>query len=276
MKKVFLPALLTIALAAAMVASLSGCAESEELKSAKADFTAQKDRVAAQQAELDSAIADGDALVTTEEKVLDAELIPQLETAVSAGKAAKYEVPEMPGKLEDITAKTSELKQVDCSAEINGINDAEKAVEDSIAKYKLVDQPTEAYVIQCLQTIPDIGEIGAVTEDNDPNGNLNKAGGYTATVYFTSPLVPQEKLQYKDDSSVVGLGTDGGGGIEVYRTPEEAQKRADYLAAFDGTITASGSHKVIGTVLVRTSNYLMASQQNALEQQIIDALTKLP
>ena len=35
----------------------------------------------------------------------------------------------------------------------------------------------------------------------------------------------------------------------------------DYLAAFDGGIFASGSHTVVGTVLVRTSNELTASQQ---------------
>ena len=50
---------------------------------------------------------------------------------------------------------------------------------------------------------------------------------------------------------------------------EDAEKRRDYLATYDGTIT------VIGTVLVRTSNKLTATQQKELEQKVIDALTRL-
>ena len=36
-----------------------------------------------------------------------------------------------------------------------------------------------------------------------------------------------------------------------------------------------GAYTVIGTVLVRTSNKLMATQQKELEQKVIDALTRL-
>ena len=42
-----------------------------------------------------------------------------------------------------------------------------------------------------------------------------------------------------------------------------------------GAIYANGTHTVIGTVLVRTSNKLMATQQKELEQKVIDALTRL-
>lgn len=37
----------------------------------------------------------------------------------------------------------------------------------------------------------------------------------------------------------------------------------------------NGTHTVIGTVLVRTSNELTATQQKELEQKVIDALTRL-
>ena len=56
---------------------------------------------------------------------------------------------------------------------------------------------------------------------------------------------------------------------------EDAEKRRDYLATYDGTIYANGTHTVIGTVLVRTSNKLTATQQKELEQKVIDALTRL-
>ena len=45
---------------------------------------------------------------------------------------------------------------------------------------------------------------------------------------------------------------------------EDAEKRRDYLATYDGTIYANGTHTVIGTVLVRTSNKLTATQQKEL------------
>ena len=46
--------------------------------------------------------------------------------------------------------------------------------------------PTEEFVIQRLQTIDEVTDARAVTEDNDLNGKLNKFDGYTASVYFES------------------------------------------------------------------------------------------
>ena len=77
------------------------------------------------------------------------------------------------------------------------------------------------------------------------------------------------------DNDIIEAGTDGGGSVEVYKTAEEATKREEYLASFDGTITASGSHEVVGTCIVRTSDYLTATQQKELETAIIEALTKI-
>ena len=274
MKRKIIAALSIAVVFTLMSVSLFGCADSDEMKQAKADFTTQTERISAQEADLDAAISEGDELSATDDKLLDPSLIPALETAVSEAKAAKVEVPSMPSKLDDITAKTEELAVVDYTDETKAVTDAIVAVQDSISKYKLVDQPTEGFVIERLGRISDVSDIAAVTEDNDPNGQLNKSGGYTATVYFTSPLVDQSKL-YKAEGSVIDKGTEGGGAVEVYRTPEEAQKRCDYLANFDGSVFSSGSHKVIGTCLVRTSGKLTASQQNALEAEMVDALTQL-
>lgn len=113
-------------------------------------------------------------------------------------------------------------------------------------------------------------DIAAATEENDPNERLHKQGGYTAQVYFSSDLVEQSQVL---GSSIIDKGTDCGGSIEVYRTAEEAQKRETCLAAFDGTIFASGSHRVIGAVLIRTSDNLTASQQRELEAAILPVLT---
>ena len=144
-------------------------------------------------------------------------------------------------------------------------------LEKSIKQYELVDNPTATYVIQCLRKVEHIAYISAVTEDNDPNGQLNKPGGYTATVYYSDDRISLDSSIY--GISVIEQGTNGGGAIEVYSTVEDAEKRRDYLAVFDGGAFASGSHTVIGTVLVRTSNELKASEQRDMEAKIIAALT---
>ena len=119
----------------------------------------------------------------------------------------------------------------------------------------------------------DIDKIEAVTEEKDPNGNLNKPGGYTTQVYFSSPLVKDEYGLFTGD--VIEDGTDCGGSVEVYKTVSEAKKRNDYLSAFDGGILSGGAHTVYGSIIIRTSGELTASQQKALEDAILNALTEL-
>ena len=129
--------------------------------------------------------------------------------------------------------------------------------------------PSTEFVIQRLSRISEIGAIQAATEDNDPNGGLNKAGSYTAAVYFESNNIDQSEFDEKD---VVGKGTSCGGSIEVFSTVADAERRNSYLGNFDGTIFASGSHRIVGTIVVRTSNDLTATQQKNLETQIVEVL----
>ena len=136
-------------------------------------------------------------------------------------------------------------------------------------KIDLTNAPSEEYVISCLQKVPGIIDIEAVTETNDPNGQLNKASGYISQVYFSYSLVNQDGVY---GNSVIEKGTIAGGSIEVYRNVNDAKKRNDYLSAFDGGVLTSGSHCVIGTVVVRTSNELTASQQKLLENNVIYSL----
>lgn len=261
----------TTALSLMIVFALAGC-ESEETKTAKENFNNEVARVQADYNTLNAEIATAEELVITEDVPLDETLKPALENTISDAKTVVFEAPKMPSSLEDINSATSELKAMNYDAEIKALKDAEKALTDSIEQMKLVTDPSEAFVIERLQGVEGVGEISAVTEDNDPNGKLGKAGGYTATIYFTSPNVNQADVI---GETVIEKGTDGGGAIEVYANANDATQRETYLAAFDGGILSSGSHKVIGTVLVRTSDKLTASQQNALEAAIIEALTKL-
>ena len=141
----------------------------------------------------------------------------------------------------------------------------------SVQRLKQISAPPDDFVISRLKRIDTILEIEAVSEGNDPNGQLNKQGGYIGCIYFSDKQVDKSKLFIEIDS-VIEIATDGGGAIEIFKTVAEAKTRETYLAAFDGGFLSSGSHHVLGTVLIRTSRELTASQQNELTQKIIDVL----
>lgn len=187
----------------------------------------------------------------------------------------KAEVEGNIAKTQDLTQKLNEEKSKlvvpDYTDIIEQLSEQRGAAEESIAIQEQITNPTEEWVIDRLTNIGDpITEIAAVTEENDPNGNLNKQGGYTASVYFyTSDLT---EVQTGD---IIKDGTDAGGCIEVYETVEYAERRDSYLGRFDGTVSSSGSHIVIGTIVIRTSDNLTATKQKLLEEQIIAEFTKM-
>ena len=116
--------------------------------------------------------------------------------------------------------------------------------------------------------------MDAVSEEHDPNGQLNKQGGYIGCIYFTDSQVNRSELYIEDGKdNVIDVGTDGGGAIEIFATAEEAKVRDTYLAGFDGMgAFSSGSHYVEGTCIIRTSNYLSGTQQKDLTSKITEAL----
>ena len=68
---------------------------------------------------------------------------------------------------------------------------------------------------------------------------------------FESKTVNQSDVYVSGEYAdvLIDKGTDAGGAIEVYKNVEDAEKRRDYLATYDGTIFANGTHTVIGTRL---------------------------
>ena len=167
--------------------------------------------------------------------------------------------------ISDNTSETEAETSAEASTE-----KAEK--EDSEEGNDLVTAPTDDFVMERLKLVQTITDMAAVTEDHDPNGQLNKPGGYIGCIYFTDKQVDRDK-NYITSDDVIEVGTVGGGAIEIFANSDDAKKREEYLATYDGTAMSSGSHKVIGTCLIRTSDYLTASQQQELTQNIITALT---
>lgn len=223
---------------------------------------------------LEKSIKSSEDLIMQKQPLLNEELRSALENTISDVKAVKETDFDIPDSVDEINARILELNSVDYTTALKNLSEKHNALVINAQRYQLVNQPTEAYVIQCLRNISEIVNISAVTEENDPNGQLNKLGGYTATVYFADSRINLDKSIYGE--TLIEQGTDAGGCIEVYTCVEDAVKRLEYLATFDGGVLSSGTHTVIGTVLIRVSNELTATQQKELETKIIAVLTYLP
>lgn len=210
--------------------------------------------------------------------------LPELPAVRTADGASGYtvfqskdilaEVETIRSETATITAATKQLVVPDYSGIMQEIAEAQTALENSILQNQQVTNPSEAFIIERLTGLPGITMIEAATEDNDPNGNLHKPGGYTAAVFFIYDQVTDSYVLNKGNTPVE-RGTDGGGCIEAFETVEYAKARNDYLATFDGSVFSGGSHTVCGTIVVRTSDELTATQQKELEANIIAALIEL-
>jgi len=215
-------------------------------------------------------------------KVAAPEELDVYETVSVSENAKKAELEELTAK---VTADTETMtnfsfpetpEKPDYTSNITGLSEAKQIYEDSIQSLKQITAPTDDFVIERIQTIDTITAIAPVTEDHDPNGKLNKQGGYTGCIYFRDSQVDQSQLYVDGDpNDVIDVGTQGGGAIEIYRTVEEAQARDAYLAGFDGTAFTSGSHYIKGTCLIRTSDELNGTQQLELTEKITQALIKV-
>lgn len=264
---------LRIFLATTLAFSLVACTDAEK-EAAVETFNENVATIESNNEELQSALDSLNDLIDSGDQPLNEETLTNAEQVAEEANAYIFEVPEIPSKKEDIITKNEELaSQLDITEILASVTDSKKALSDSIAQMKQVTNPSEEFVLERIQTVATVTEALAVTEDNDPNGNLHKAGGYTSAIYFTSDMVDAAAYGLEGDSIVKG--TDGGGCIEVYETPEYAEKRSEYLSLLDGSAFASGSHTVVGTVLIRTSDNLTASQQTELETNIYNSLIEL-
>lgn len=207
---------------------------------------------------------------------------------------AEYEVRTVDEKLkqteyqlliEEVTADMKNMKSFiipnvpeipDYKDTINDVMTTLQEYENSIQGLKQVTAPSDEFVMECLQTIESITAMEAVKEEHDPNGYLNKQGGYIGCIYFTDNQVNKANLYIESGKDgIIDVGCDGGGAIEIYKTVEEAEERNTYLGSFDGTTFSSGSHYVVGTIVIRTSDELTGTQQLDLTDKITQAFLEV-
>lgn len=221
---------------------------------------------------LNTAISAAEDLMASGNPALDPELASALEAIIADAKSTIVAIIDLPEDADAILAAAADMDAVDYTQVSESLTSAQTALEYSTAQYALVNAPDEGYVLDCILRVPGVIAAAAATEDTDTNNLIGKAGSYYARIVFSYELVGNSSVQ---GASLISGGTDCGGSIEIFNTVEDAERRNTYLGAFDGTIFDSGSHTVIGTVLIRTSSKLKASQQQELEAAIIEILTSL-
>ena len=119
-------------------------------------------------------------------------------------------------------------------------------------------------------TSADTAGTEAEAASADTAGTETEAEASSAdTAAAAAEAVPAEREGAAD---VVMIGTAGGGAVEVFSSREEAEKRAEYISFFEGSVMDAGSCTVEGTCLIRTSKYLSGDQQEKLTKKIREAL----
>lgn len=123
---------------------------------------------------------------------------------------------------------------------------------------------------QAQATSADTAGTEAEAASSDRAGTETEAEASSAdTAAAAAEAAPAEREGAAD---VVMIGTAGGGAVEVFSSREEAEKRAEYISFFQGSVMDAGSCTVEGTCLIRTSKYLSGDQQEKLTKKIREAL----
>ena len=97
-------------------------------------------------------------------------------------------IQDMPKKLNTIDTHSINVEN-DFTEEdfIKELDEIQNKLNETVEYYRIVDQitsPTEEWTIERLSQIKNVAETKAVTSNNDPNGLLNKDGGYSCCIYF--------------------------------------------------------------------------------------------
>ena len=216
-------------------------------------------------------VDEAQSLIDCGDVPFEGEKLTYLSNTVKDARNSKVETPELKERVNEVVVHEDILSSKKAEIEeATAANDL--GTEECYAIQKQITAPTEEWILTRLGRVENIANTAPVTEEHDPNGNLNKDGGYTSTVYFSTVLLKTSELS---GDALIDKGTDAGGAVEVYRSSDEAEARNTYLSAFDGSILAPGSHKVLGTIVIRTSDALKASEQQVLTDAIVEAFIAL-
>lgn len=260
-------------------------------------------QIAVENQKLTTAIDELQSIVSSGEKPYDSNAIPAANTAINEGKIALIEIPKWEDKglkaakdynifqagtikkdSENVKAYTTELTGIiesmqipDHTEVIEVVNKGKEALEFSIKQMKQVTCPSESFVLERVTNIRDqagMTDVIALTEDNDPENYIGKAGWYTAKIIFRHKDVEHYGLE-SGLLSLSEVGNPAGGCVEVYRTEEDARRRADELKSQEGTARSPGARVICGTMVIRVSDDLKTSYQQELLTLIANEMLRI-
>jgi hypothetical protein len=181
---------------------------------------------------------------------------------------------------EKISVELVSLPDVpDYSAELSVLRQASDDYTASLKEGSVPLKPDEEYIIGKLQTLPTFKSYAQVDKAHDPNGLLGKEGGYTGCVYYIDTRVNTRSLRSKYGSRIndpLSMGTEGGGAVEIFPSVEEALKRGEFLAGYEGYGAGhiTGGHVVCGTMVVRVSTLYSREDRIQVLQELVDCLSE--
>ena len=211
-------------------------------KTAVSNFEMASTSLKEKNKDIEDLLSEAETVVEKGEEALEPNTLDDLKNSVEETQKSIRKVPEIEKKTKDIENQIDEMNQpLSYDDNQNDLKDKVKKYKNSIIQLKQITNPS------------------------------NKQGGYTASVYF----VDNQVTPPVEGSDIIQKGNDAGGNIEVYKTKEEAEQRNKYISTYDGTSLQPGSHYVYGTVLIRTSSKLTASQQQELTKKIYEKLIEI-
>ena len=166
-------------------------------------------------------------------------------------------------------------------------SEAKKAMDESVnTANELLEKDAEPFDAETETALKKAVQTSEEAEDDDAYKQVKKDIDNAIKAYQDSVkqqkqvTEPKEKSliddSYDEGESPVEAGTEGGAVIEAFHTVKDAKARDAYLSGFDGAgMLSPGSHRVVGTLVIRTSDELSASDQKKMENRIVDALIKL-
>lgn len=142
---------------------------------------------------LTTKITELENLTNSGRQPLDPDLLQSSGALIGEAQASVVDVPAMPiraeearsSSTEEIREYTAQLREI--TSQITSVEPPDAMVaqlaaatielENSMRQMEQVTNPSEQFVIARLTGLPTITGVQAATEENDPNGQLNKQGG---------------------------------------------------------------------------------------------------
>ena len=125
-------------------------------KDASHDFKVVSNKLERMNNELDSLIAKSEKIVKTKDKALEEEKRAILKGTISDAKEKREDVLRKPLLTKNIENATSKMEEIDYTEIVKLLEEKYNDFDKSIKQYKLVDNPTEKYLLSRLKNVKGI------------------------------------------------------------------------------------------------------------------------